>query len=221
MGLTIYGTAASRAARPLWVASELGLVYNHIATPYLGGATRTAKFLAINPNGHIPAIDDRGVIVWESMACALYLAERFSTPASSDLWARTAAELADVLRWAFWAVTEIEKDALVFLMHTQAMDAERRKPALARDAERRLVKPLQVLEQHLQRVAAQRAQGNTQAVFLAGQRFTVADVCVASVLAWVIDANDLLRPVPAVCDWLQRCVARPAYAKVNLLTKSA
>lgn len=71
MTLKIYGIAASRASRPLWVAHELGLAYEHIPLPYQGGATRTAEFLALNPNGHIPVVDDNGVLVWESMACAL------------------------------------------------------------------------------------------------------------------------------------------------------
>ena len=72
MPLKIYGTSASRAARPLWVAQELGLEYEHIPLPYLGGATRTPEFLRLNPNGRIPVVDDNGVQVWESMACALY-----------------------------------------------------------------------------------------------------------------------------------------------------
>ena len=41
MTLKIYGTAASRAARPLWAAQEMGLAYAPIAVPYVGGATRT------------------------------------------------------------------------------------------------------------------------------------------------------------------------------------
>ena len=77
MTLKIYGTAASRAARPLWVAQELSLAYEHIALPYVGGATRTPEFLKVNPNGRIPVVDDDGVLVWESMACTVYLAERF------------------------------------------------------------------------------------------------------------------------------------------------
>ena len=71
MSLAIYGTTASRAARPLWVAEELHLVYAHIPLDYLDGGTRTPEFLALNPNGHIPVVDDGGVVVWESMACAL------------------------------------------------------------------------------------------------------------------------------------------------------
>ena len=73
MSLKIYGISASRAIRPLWVAEELGLSYEHVPVPYQGGATRTPEFLALNPNGHIPVVDDDGIIVWESMACALYL----------------------------------------------------------------------------------------------------------------------------------------------------
>ena len=225
MALTIYGTAASRAVRPLWAAAELSLAYTHVPTPYLGGATRSAGFLAINPNGHIPALDDGGVLVWESMACALYLAERFSRPGGSpdarDLWARDSGELAAVLGWAFWAVTECEKDALVFLMHTEAMAPERRKPALALEAARRLAGPLTVLEQHLERTARQCAELGDDAVFLAGRRFTVADVCVASVLAWVVGAQPLMAPVPHVRSWLQHCLARPAYLHVQSMAKTA
>ena len=220
MALTIYGTAASRAVRPLWVAAELALHFEHVAIPYLGGTTRTDAFLAINPNGHIPALDDDGVIVWESMACALYLAQRFSTLGAADLWARSPAQLAAVLQWAFWTVTEVEKDALVYLMHTREMAPDRRKPALAAEAARRLVKPLCVLEGQLQAVGQRSADAGGKPLFLAGERFTVADVCVASVLAWVADAHELMAPLPHVTSWLQRCLERPGYCQVNSWAKS-
>ncbi|WP_228778439.1 glutathione S-transferase N-terminal domain-containing protein [Polaromonas sp. Pch-P] len=89
MTVKIYGTAASRAARPLWLVHEMGLTHEHIPLPYAGGATRTPEFLAINPNGRIPVVDDDGVLVWESMACVLYLAERFKTPDAPLLAAQT------------------------------------------------------------------------------------------------------------------------------------
>ena len=77
MTLKIYGIGASRAVRPIWTAIELGVPFEHIPTPFQGGATRTPEFLAINPNGHIPVlVDERpegAVTVWESMACALYI----------------------------------------------------------------------------------------------------------------------------------------------------
>ena len=57
MTLKIYGTAASRAARPLWVAQKLGLAYEHIALPYLGDATRMPNFLKVNSKGCIPVVN--------------------------------------------------------------------------------------------------------------------------------------------------------------------
>ena len=210
MTLKIYGTAASRAARPLWVAHELGLIYEHIPLPYLGGATRTPEFLKVNPNGRIPVVDDAGVLVWESMACTIYLAGRFLGRDGASLAAQTHAERAEILRWSFWVVTECEKEALVFLMHRFLMPAERRKPQLAEDALRHLSGPLRVLDQHL--------QGRP---WLAGERFTVADICVASVLAWVAGAADLMAQYTQVHEWLQRCLARPAYQNVRLMAKSA
>ena len=210
MTLKIYGTAASRTARPLWVAQELGLEYEHIALPYLGGATRTPEFLALNPNGRIPVLDDDGIIVWESMACALYLAERFKGEGRPLLAAANFAEQAEILRWSFWAVTECEKEALAFLMHGVLMPPERRKPELAALAQRRLLAPLRVLEQHLQ-----------ARPYLAGGRFTVADVCVASVLAWVESAGELMAQCPCVEAWLRRCLARPAFAAVRAMAVSA
>ncbi|MBM3363703.1 MAG: glutathione S-transferase family protein [Betaproteobacteria bacterium] len=211
MSLKIYGIAASRAARPLWVAQELGLTYEHVPIHYAEGATRTAEFLRLNPNGHIPVIDDDGVVVWESMACALYLAQRFKAVDGSSLAGQTPAEQADVLRWTFWAVTECEKDALSALMHTVAMAPERRKPELAQEAAARLKVPLKVLEQHL-------ADGRA---FLAGSRFTVADICVASVLAWAKPAADLFQAHPLAAAWLDRCLSRPAQQAVRALGRKS
>lgn len=207
MTLKIYGIAASRASRPLWVAHELGLAYEHVPLPYQGGATRTPEFLALNPNGHIPVVDDNGVLVWESMACALYLAGRFQGEGAEPLAAVNHAEQAEILRWSFWAVTECETDALTFLMHRVAMPQEKRKPELAVQAAHRLLPALRVLEQHLQ-----------DRDHIAGERFTVADICVASVLAWVQRA-EAMPQYPRLAGWLERCLARPAQIQVRAMAR--
>jgi glutathione S-transferase len=75
--LKIYGVPRSRAFRTLWLAKELGLDYDNIAVDFATGETRQPAYLAINPNGHVPAIDDNGFILWESMAINLYLAKKY------------------------------------------------------------------------------------------------------------------------------------------------
>ena len=156
-------------------------------------------------------VDDHGVIVWESMACALYLAQRYPLPGGGSLAGSTPAEQADVLRWTFWAVTECEKDALAVLMHTAVMPEDRRKPELAQEAGARLQVPLAVLEQHL---AGDRP-------YLAGERFTVADVCVASVLGWLQPVPALLADKPLVAAWLMRCLSREAHKQARALGRKA
>ncbi len=209
MSITIYGIAASRTVRPLWAADELGLAYRHESVPYLHGAARTPDMLALNPNGHIPVLKDErpegDVLVWESMACALYIARHHGPADGASLTPATPREDAEALRWSLWTVTEVEKDALTVLMHRLAMPPDQRKPDLADVAERRLHVPLRVLEQHL---AAQQARGEAH---IAAERFTVADLCVASVLNWARPARELMAAHPRVNAWLGACMERPAY----------
>ena len=215
MTLKIYGISASRAARPLWVALELGVPFDHIAMTYKAGATRTSEFLALNPNGHIPVVVDERpegtVTVWESMACALYIARVHGQADGQSITPATPREEAEALRWSFWTVTELEKDALTVLMHRMAMPADQRKPELAEQAENRLKVPLAVLEAHLQ---AQLAQGQAH---VAADRFTVADVCVASVANWIRPAPGLLAQFPAVSGWLQACMVREGQMRVRAM----
>ncbi len=211
MALTIHGIKNSRALRPLWVATELKLDFQHVPTPFTRGATRTPEFLALNPNGHIPVVVDHTpdgeVTVWESMACTLYIARQHGAHDGQDVSPASAREEAEALRWGFWAVNELEKDALTVLMHRLAMPEDQRKPDLADAAEKRLVKPLAVLEQHLQA-----AQSRGEA-YLAGQRFTVADLCVASVVGWVRPARELLSAYPLTKEWLKACLSREAHTR--------
>jgi glutathione S-transferase len=204
MSITVYGIAASRASRPLWLLEELGIPYTHVRTDYRTGEPRQAEFLAINPNGHIPAVRDDDTVVWESMACNLYLARKFASQAGLNLGAQDLAEEAQLLRWTFWTVTELEKDALTVLMHRMVMPADRRDAQLAEQAEKRLLVPLRVLNSHLE-----------QQAYVAANRFTVADINVASVVSWTRPAPALLAAVPALSLWLDKCLGRPAQKRVR------
>ena len=209
MSLKIYGILASRALRPLWAAAELGLPYEHVQTDYRSGDSRAAEFLTLNPNGRIPVVVDHreegDVTVWESMACALYIVRHLGKADGRNLVPATAREDAEALRWSFWVMTEVEKDALAVLMHRQAMPAEQRKPELADAADRRLRTPLAVLERHL---LEQQARGEAH---VAADRFTVADLCLASVLMWLRVTRSVVGDFPAVDAWLGNCLQRPAY----------
>src|SRR6185436_9975580 len=63
------------------------------------GEHMTPAFLALNPNHKVPTLIDGDFVLWESIAIALYLAEK--TPGQT-LWPATARERADVMRWIGW-----------------------------------------------------------------------------------------------------------------------
>jgi glutathione S-transferase len=205
MTLKIYGVAASRAVRTLWMAEELGLTYEHVPVHYMGGGAKTPEMLALNPNGHIPVIDDDGVVVWESLAINLYLARKHG----GTLAAASLPEEAALLQWSFWAANECEKDALTILMHRQALPADQRDLTIAEKAAQRLRAPFAVLEGHL-----------LQREYLLGERFTVADINVVSVLNWARPDTELMAEHTMVAAWIKRCISRDAFQIVKALARA-
>jgi glutathione S-transferase len=197
MALKIYGVARSRAFRTLWMAGELGLPYQHVKVDFADGGTRRPEYLAINPNGHIPSIDDDGFTLWESMAINLYLAKRYGS-AASGIYPQRLEDEARAWQWSFWGLTEVERPALTVLLNRVGPE-ERRDPAAADEAERSLAAPLGVLDAA---VAA--------TPYLLGGRFTVADLNVASILVWARQARVDLAASPKAEAWLRACHDRPA-----------
>src|ERR1700746_3038292 len=114
MTLKIYGVARSRAFRTLWMAKELGLDYEHIKVDFATGETRTLAHLALNPNGHIPVIDEDGFVLWESMAINLYLAKKHSL---GRLYPSRLEDEARVWQWSFRGMTEGGGPGLRGLFH--------------------------------------------------------------------------------------------------------
>ena len=196
MTLKIYGVARSRAFRTLWMAKELGLDYDHVKVDFATGETRTPAHLALNPNGHIPVIDEDGFVLWESMAINLYLAKKHSL---GRLYPTRPEDEARAWQWSFWGMTEVERPVLTALFNRAILPEDKRDAAAADSAERVLAQPLKVLVGVLGR-----------GTNLLGDNFTVADLNVASILSWARPANVNVAPFPKVAEWLKNCAERPA-----------
>jgi len=207
--LTIYGVHRSRAARTIWLANELGVSFAHVpvvqryrlseeeASSTLH--TRSPDFLKTNPNGHIPTIEDDGLVLSESLAINLYLAKKHGGPlAPADL-----AEDALMTMWALWAAIEVEPHAIVVLNHRQAKPPQERDDHAADAAIRALHTPIGVLE------ATLGASG-----YIVGGRFTVADINTAEVFRYAMPAPELFAAAPRVTAWLAACHARPAFKQM-------
>jgi glutathione S-transferase len=194
--LKIYGVPRSRAFRTLWLAKELGLDYENILTDFATGETRRQPYLSINPNGHVPAIDDNGFILWESMAINLYLAKKYGL---GTLYPTGLEDEARAWQWSLWGMTEIESHVLTAMFNRAIYPEDKRDAAAADAAERELQHPLGVLDGAV-----------TTTPYLLGPEFTVADLNVASILSWARPARIDFAPFPKAAEWLGRCALRPA-----------
>jgi glutathione S-transferase len=192
--ITLYGIPASRAFRCLWMLEELGLEYESIPTNFMGD-NKQPDYLALNPNGRIPTLVDGDTVLWESMAINLYLAEKYD----GGLQPKSLEDRGRATQWSFWVMTEIEKALLEYLFHTLLLPEDQRDAAVSAAAAKQLQAPLEVLDGVL--------QGREH---LVGDRFTVADLNVASVLSWAQMARFDLSAVPNVSHWLTTCTSRPA-----------
>ncbi|MFM9864660.1 MAG: glutathione S-transferase family protein, partial [Micropepsaceae bacterium] len=140
MTLKIYGYAASRAIRTLWLCEELGLTYEHVKTTTADGGTRTPAYLKLNPAGHIPAIDDDGFALSESMAINLYLAKK-----AGKLYPADAHGEAKAWQWSFWAMAELDQPIVRWITHSMLLPPEAQDVKLARESREAMEWPLQVL----------------------------------------------------------------------------
>jgi glutathione S-transferase len=188
--LKIYGNRGSRTARCLWLAAELGLDFEQIEVngPREG---KSEAHLARNPMGAVPVIDDAGFLLWESMAINLYLVRKHGGPlAPAD-----ASEDARAMQWSFWVMSECETWMLRLMFHGSREEPD---TGEVEKAMGKLERPLAALEGSL--------HGRD---YLLGDRFTVADVNVASVFAWAKEGNTDFGRWPRIDAWLDRCFARP------------
>jgi glutathione S-transferase len=205
--LKIYGLYRSRATRNIWLCDELGIPFELVpviqadrpagaATAQFPLTTKSPEFLKINPNGHIPSVDDDGLILHESLGINLYLAKKHGGP----LAPANIAEDGLMTTWTAWAMTEVEPRSIQVLYHRVAKPADQRDPKIADANVAALKAPFAVLDKAL-----------AESGYIVGGRFTVADINVAECVRYAMAAPDLFETNPNVKAWLAKVQARPAF----------
>lgn len=196
--ITLYGITRSRALRCLWMLEELGVPYQRELVAQAD--VKNPDYLKINPNAHIPAMSDDGLVLFESLAINLYLADKYA--GESGLWPRSVEDRGRCYQWSVWAMTELEGPALDALRHRALLPEEQRSEEAFAKAGQALRKPLGVLEGAL-----------ADRPYLLGETFTAADLNVSSVGNWAQISKAPMDDFPKTVDWLNRCTGRPTFRK--------
>ena len=189
MTLTLYTNPMSRGRIARWMLEEVGAAYETVVLDY-ASTMKAEPFLSINPMGKVPTIVHDGQTVTECAAICAYLAEAFP---DADL-APHPDERAAYYRWLFYAAGPVE-----------AATANRALGVVPTDSQERMVgygnfdTMVAVLEQ---------AVGTHD--YIAGDRFTAADVYVGSQVIWG-QQFDWLPKRDAFANYAARLIERPAY----------
>ena len=193
----LYGTSGSRALRALWGIEETGIAFEHVPTGY-GPDSKAPDYLAVNPNGRIPALVDGDVTLFESMAINLYLAKTYG----GALYPDNPADEARAWQWSVWGISEIEPLQMQIVVQKLFTPEDKRDPKVIERAGRGLQRPLKVLDAAL-----------ADRPWLLGDRFTVADLNVAAVMQLMKMVGVTYAEHTHVQRWADACRARPALAR--------
>jgi len=194
-------SASPNSRRAMATALQLGVDVEVVTVNLMKGEHRTPEFLAINPNGKVPALVDGELRLWESTAIMHYLAMK--TPGQTLLPEDPAAR-ADVLRWQAWDLTTFSPTTApvvyerVFTPMMGGTPDEERIATLLTGFR----KAATLLEAHL--------QGRQ---WLVGDGLTLADFSVGAVLTYAIAAQLPLAEFPAIEAWRARLERVPAWAE--------
>jgi glutathione S-transferase len=183
-----------RAFRARWALEEAGLPYN-VRTLALGPEQKSPEHLARQPFGQAPAIEEDGLVLFESGAIALYVAGK-----SETLFPNDRAERERAIAWVFAALNSVEiwiqQLASIDFFHAKEEWTKAWRPQIEKLTRDRLGMLERVLD------------GKD---YLEG-RFTVGDLMMADVLR-IIDHTDLVDAYPHLSAYKRRCEARPAFRR--------
>jgi glutathione S-transferase len=193
----LFGISGSRAIRAIWGMEETGIDYEHVPVTY-GTDSKGADYLAVNPNGRIPALIDGDLQLFESMAINLYLAKRYG----GALYPSSCEDEARTWQWSVWGISEIEPLQMQIVIQKLFTPEDKRNPKVVEHATKNLQRPLKVLDTVL--------EGRD---WLVGSAFSVADLNVASVMHLMAMIRFDYSEHVNVQRWTDACYARPAFAR--------
>ena len=188
--LVFYTNPQSRGRIARWMLEEIGCDYRTEVVDY--AAIKDPAYRAVNPMGKVPAIVHHGKVVTEGAAICAYLADAFPEAGLAP----RPEERADYYRWLFFAAGPVEQ---AVTNHHARFDPTPEQTRMFGYGNYETT--VDVLEQAV-----------SAHPYIAGDRFTAADVYVGSAVGWGTMFGTLPRR-DAFADYFARLSAREAYKR--------
>jgi len=198
MTMNLYYMETPNARKPCAVAKYLNIPIQATRVNLQNGEHQKPAFLALNPNAKIPVLQDGETIIWESSAIMMYLAQT----AGSDLWPSNPKEQVDVHKWLSWDSAHFSRHAgtLMFENYLKPyFGIGETDAAVVEEATGFFKRFGQVLDHHM--------RGRD---FVSGNKLSIADFAISSVLPSRDDANIPLDGFKEIHRWYDQLMEIPA-----------
>lgn len=192
--MKLYGFGPTRSLRALWGLKELDADFEFIPVNLLTGEHKHPDFLRLNPAGKVPVLVDGDIVIPESAAIVLYLADKYP---EKRFLPTSVEERAQVYRWVMFAVTELEQPLWRISKHTALYPEDKRLAADIVLAKEEFLAMAAILDSHL--------EGRR---FIVGDSVTVADCVTAYLVDWANEFH-LIDDFAQLQAYLERMYARP------------
>jgi glutathione S-transferase len=194
--MKLYWSPRTRSFTALWLMEETGQPYERVLVDLAKGEQKTAGYLAINPMGKVPALQDGEATLAEAAAICAYVAERYPQ-------AKLAPPPGDPLRakylyWLFFGPGCVE-------------------PAMVQVATKIEMNPVAAGWGEAQRVFDVLDAALVKGSWILGENFSAADIVIGSGLNFVIRRFKMVPSRPSFDRYIDACAARPAFQRAGAL----
>ena len=190
--MKVYYAPNTRAVRTVWLLNELGLDYELVRFKLGDKAMRAPDYLAVNPNGRVPTLQDGDVTISESTAIAQYLVARYGDGRLAP------PEFPVYLQWLHYGEGMIMPPVNTIVVETILLPPERRNAGNAERALKLLSRTLMAVETHM-----------AGREYLAGA-FSAADTITGHACIVAAKLGVDMSALPHVAAYNERLLAHPA-----------
>lgn len=199
--LTIHGrNTSSNVQLVMWGLAEMGIRANRLDIGGAFGGNDTSEFLAKNPNGRVPVLEDGDVTMFESQAILRYVASKHGEEA---LWSSDPIKRAPIDQWMDWAKINVHHSLIykVFWQLVRTTAADRDHALIAQGVED--------LKGLMKIADAQISKHG----WLAGSNMTLADISFGTTLYRYYEEEFERADLPNIAAYYEKLKTRPAYAE--------
>ena len=201
MTTTLYYHPGNASMAPHCILEEIGQPFERVFVDRARNGHKSADYLKLNPNGLIPVLVDGDLVLYETAAICLHLAD--THPEKQLAPALGTPERAQFYKWLMWFTNTLQASLLLYFYPERWLDTGNTSGAgqVKAHAEARIAGLLDQMEHHLEQSGGP---------WFLGQHYSVLDPFAMMLCRWTRGHAKPARDLPRLGPYLQRVLARPA-----------